>query len=203
MSYCWIIDNGHGQLTQGKESPLLDDGRQLKEYEFNRDIAERLFKYLDLWGGIEYVDLVPDVAKVGNILQARVQRAIEAESSLPKIYVSIHSNAAPSGPSGWCEPSIHGVETWHYYGSNKGAAIASIFQNNLIKATGWKDRGLKSRMEKQFYVLRNTPFPAILTENGFYNNKKQCVDLLSDEVRERIAFAHFKSIVQIETIAAV
>mgnify|MGYP000817767973 FL=1 len=34
-----LIDNGHGRATAGKRSPVWPDGKQLFEYEFNRDIA--------------------------------------------------------------------------------------------------------------------------------------------------------------------
>ena len=37
-----LIDNGHGVDTKGKRSPVWPDGRQLFEWEFNRDIAKRV-----------------------------------------------------------------------------------------------------------------------------------------------------------------
>ena len=37
-----LIDNGHGRATAGKRSPVWPDGKQLFEYEFNRDIARRV-----------------------------------------------------------------------------------------------------------------------------------------------------------------
>ena len=40
--------------------------------------------------------------------------------------------------------------------------------------------------------------PSILTENGFYNNKKQALDLMKDEVRQLIADAHVEAIMEIE-----
>ena len=37
-----ILDNGHGQETPGKRSPVWSDGKQLFEWEFNRDIVRRI-----------------------------------------------------------------------------------------------------------------------------------------------------------------
>ena len=37
-----LLDNGHGQETPGKRSPVWADGSQLFEYEFNRDIVRRI-----------------------------------------------------------------------------------------------------------------------------------------------------------------
>ena len=34
-----ILDPGHGFNTEGKRSPVWEDGTQLFEWEFNRDIA--------------------------------------------------------------------------------------------------------------------------------------------------------------------
>ena len=42
---------------------------------------------------------------------------------------------------------------------------------------------------KQFYVLRNTNMPAVLTENGFYTNKEECALLMKSEIRQKIADA--------------
>ncbi|MEC8307021.1 MAG: hypothetical protein VXZ72_04150, partial [Chlamydiota bacterium] len=56
--YLWLLDNGHGETTPGKRSPIFDDGRQLFEYEFNRAVVARIKKRLDVLG-VAYVDLVP------------------------------------------------------------------------------------------------------------------------------------------------
>ena len=44
--YLWLLDNGHGETTPGKRSPIFDDGRQLFEYEFNRAVVARMKKRL-------------------------------------------------------------------------------------------------------------------------------------------------------------
>ena len=45
-----LIDNGHGRATAGKRSPVWPDGKQLFEYEFNRDIARRMHEALTARG---------------------------------------------------------------------------------------------------------------------------------------------------------
>lgn len=78
--------------------------------------------------------------------------------------------------------------------------LAKIFQKHLLKGLGWKNRGVRSKKEKQFYVLRNTNMPAILTENGFYTNKEECKKMLSEEYIKKIAYAHFLAIKETEEI---
>ncbi len=198
--YLWCLDNGHGKLTSGKRSPVFSlngEDVQFFEYEFNRDIVKRITEVLDE-KGVKYFITVPEI-NVDNFLKERVDRANEKASELPKIFVSIHSNAAPTAPGrDWAPDSVRGIETWYYHNSNRGRKIASVFHQHLIDNTGWKNRHLKSRPEKQFYVLRKTKMPAILTENGFYNNKEEVKLLMTDKIRQSIADAHIAAILEIE-----
>jgi len=147
--YMWCIDNGHGALTAGKRSPVLPDGRQLFEYEFNRDISARIFAELDRIG-VAYFNVLPE------------------------------------------------VETWYYHGSTQGRNMAAVFQRHLIERTGMVNRHLRSKVTGQFFVLRATRMPAILTENGFYNNRFDLELMLTDEFRQTIADAHVAAILEIE-----
>lgn len=196
--YLWCLDNGHGKLTKGKRSPIFDDGEtRLFEYEFNRDIVRRIVGKLDEIG-VKYFVTVPEI-DVDNFLEERVARANAKRSILPKIFVSVHSNAAPArSANSWASASIRGIETWHFHGSKKGQKIAGVFQKHLLAQTGWKNRHLKSRPSNQFFVLRKTRMPAILTENGFYNNETQAKDLMKDSVRQKIADAHIAAILELE-----
>ena len=48
--------------------------------------------------------------------------------------------------------------------------------------------------ESQFYILKNTLCPAVLTENFFMDTKKDCDFLLSENGRELIADMHVEAI---------
>lgn len=197
--FLWCLDNGHGKLTAGKRSPIFDDGTtQFFEYEFNRDVVLKIIAQLEK-KGIQYFDVVPDVDERDNFLEGRVARANAKKSDIPKIFVSVHSNAAPAPSSkDWGPDSVSGIETWFFHGSKRGQKVASIFQRHLLEKTGWKNRHIKSRPDSQFYVLRKTSMTAVLTENGFYNNKAQALELMKNEVRQAIADAHVAAIVEIE-----
>ncbi len=192
--YVWCLDNGHGKFTAGKRSPKMSNGKRLLEYEFNRDIVARIIPQLEA-KGIHFYNVVPEV-EVDNFLAGRVLRANNLAVDRKKIFVSIHSNAGPAPAGEWT--TVNGIETWFFHGSRTGKKIAAIFQKHLIEQTNWKNRGIKSRPTSQFYVLRETGMPAILTENGFFNNKEQVYELMKDEVRQRIADAHVAAILEIE-----
>lgn len=196
QKYFWCLDNGHGRKQPGKRSPILPDGRQFLEWFWNREIVAMIAQEL-LSLGIDFY-IVVEEADVGAFLEERVERANTIKSDKPKIFLSVHSNAAPAASGKWCLPSISGIETWFYHNNKKGKEVASVFQNELVTATGWKNRFIKSRPNNQFRVLRETKMTAILTENGFYNNLEQCKELLKEETKRKIARAHVEAIKKIE-----
>jgi len=132
---------------------------------------------------------IPDPEGVGNDLEFR-KGYVRAISDLFEdvVLVSIHGNAGPGIGFG----DFTGIETFY---NKLGIAHASIFQAEIVKATGLRSRGTKDGMK--FHLLRNANVPAILTENGFYNGHDFDLMLTSD-YRHSIAKAHFDAIMKIE-----
>lgn len=185
-----LLDNGHGENTKGKRSPkgMLSDDVALFEYEFNRDIVCRLIPMLDN-SGIENINLVPEKTDIS--LRERCVRANTIAKRAKCFLVSVHANAG--GGSGW--------EVFTSVGETESDNIASIFVRHAQKM--FPD--FKMRLdhsdgdgdkESQFYILRNTICPAILTENFFMDSEKDLAFIMSDEGRERIALMHYKSIME-------
>ena len=202
QKYFPIIDNGHGKLTKGKRSHILSDGRQLLEWEFNLDVVVRLTDILHD-EGIHYglSNLHPELKD--NWLEGRTNKAnelvnIAKAAGVKPYFISIHANAGPVNRGGWT--SANGIETWHYKGSETGKHLAEVFQRHLVNETGLRDRGLKFTDDKRkaFYVLKKTSCPAILTENGFFNNRTEVEKLLNPDFVQDVAQAHFCAIMEIE-----
>lgn len=189
--FLWCLDNGHGKLTAGKRSPKLKDDTRFFEYQFNRIIVKGIIKELKKHG-VKYYNVVPEVS-VDNFLKGRVLRANNVPSSIPKIFLSIHANA---GPGTWT--TAKGLETWYFHSSRTGRKLAAVFQQQLVNELGWTNRGIKSKTTQQFYVLRRTNMPAVLTENGFYNNRKEVYSLLDKEIQKKIIKAHVDAILFFE-----
>lgn len=196
--YMWCLDNGHARNTAGKRSvPFELNGVSVQffEYEFNRDIVERIMSALTE-KGVQFFNVVPELVEDVK-LSERVRRANRLESGLPKLYVSVHANAGPTPPGkNW--GSANGIETWFYQTSRTGKKVANVFQKYIVDATGWRNRGLKSTELRTLYVLKHTSMPAVLTENGFFNNLTEVKKLMDDEVRQAIADAHVSAILHIE-----
>jgi len=185
-----ILDAGHGIETKGKRSPIWADGTQLMEYEFNRNIVKRIAAMMDDID-LPYMILVTDEHDVS--LRERCARANEIWKTTNKnaYLISIHANAG--GGTGWeCFTSI---------GQTKSDAIAHVFCKEAKKAfVGKRMRFDYSDgdfdKESQFYILRNTHCPAILTENFFMDTEADCRYIMSEEGRATIAKMHLEAIVQ-------
>jgi len=143
-------------------------------------------------GAIDIVDSLEDIS-----LRKRVIRANEIHKEKKNcIYVSVHANAFGNGRA---FNSAKGVCTFHHYMSSNGEKLAKSLQKHLSDLTPFRDRGVCSNDRwANFYVLRKTHMPAVLSENGFMTNFDDASALMSPAVREQIAWAHFSMIQEIE-----
>ena len=182
-----MLDNGHGYDTPGKRSPKWKDGTQLYEYEFNRDIVRRI-QILLKSEGIRCVVITPEENDVP--LSVRVKRANEYyRNNKDSFLVSVHANAGGGT----------GFEVWTSVGHTKSDDIASCFWNAM--KTEFPDKKMRMDMtdgdvdkESNFYILKNTKCPAVLTENFFMDNEQDCKLIMSNDGRMRIAKAHVEAI---------
>ena len=191
--YIWLLDNGHGDKTPGKRSPLWPDGKQLFEYEFNRSIVNGLILKLKE-AGIDYRNIVPEMNDIS--LPNRVSRAnkIHAENGKRGRYVSIHANAGGGT----------GFEIFTSKGQTASDPMATVFIEEYAKvlpelklrantSDGDKDK------EENFYVIKHTNCPAILVECAFMDTRVPDCDLLmSADGRSRMIKALFNAIVRLE-----
>lgn len=182
-----VLDPGHGVETPGKRSPVWEDGSQLLEHEFNFDIANRV---RDEIRDVAFVTMTreteDDVA-----LSKRVSIANSYISSFDRVlYLSIHANAG--GGSGW--------EVFTSKGEDDSDTYATIFYEEMLKEfpdVKYRTDKVDGDVDKesQFYVLRNTKMPSVLTENFFMDKlDPDCKILMSEEGREKIAQAHIEAI---------
>lgn len=190
MSKVIILDNGHGKETAGKRSPIWGDGSQLFEWEFNRDIVRRIAAKLDDLA-IGYEILTPETNDVSLTERCRRANEIYRNYNEKAFLVSVHANAG--GGTGW--------EVYTSPGETKADAIATVFAEEAQRVfvpDGWRMRfdyadGDPDK-EAEFYILKHTSCPAILTENFFMDTEKDCRFIMSEDGRERIANMHVAAI---------
>lgn len=186
MTKIILFDNGHGRETPGKRSPRWADGRQLFEWEFNRDLVRRIVLKC-CHAGIRAVILVPESNDVP--LSERCKRANDwyDRNGGDCVLLSIHANAGGGT----------GFEIFTSPGQTKADPIATKLIEQLQRdfpelkmrkdmADGDPDK------EAAFYILKHTKAPALLAENLFMDNRDDCRLLLDEDFRDRLAESYVK-----------
>ncbi len=188
------MDNGHGENTPGKRSP---DGK-FREYLYSREVAQEAQREL-VKMGIECELLVREFLDVP--LSERVRRVNEYCKKYGAKNValfSIHVNAAGDG-SRWMNGT--GIEVYTSNGKTRSDELAQMF----IESAKNNHNGMKIRTdysdgdadkEAQFDMLAKTKCAAILTENGFMDNKADVAYLLSPEGKRAVVMSHVEAVVK-------
>lgn len=200
-----LIDNGHGSNTNGKISPILDFDipnqfvykNRFREALYNRVIAKELVSKL-MKDGYDARLLVPEDIDVS--LSERVRRIntiCNREGASNVILISIHSNAAGNGTS-WMTGK--GWEAYTTRGKTKSDKLAEFLYKRAEKnfgdrkiRTDWSD-GDRDK-EADFYIIKKSKCPAVLTENFFYDNKDDLKFLTSKEGIDAVVKTHYEGII--------
>lgn len=199
--FTWILDPGHGGMlngvyqTKGKRSPVWSDGSQYFEGVGNREIARKVANELDKLD-LDYIFTVEPQDPTDITLTARTNFV----NKLPykkKVLISIHSN-------GFSKESAHGWEIYTSKGETTSDKFASMFAAQFLlkfpEMTFRKDtRDGDVDKEANFYIIKNTTCPAVLLENFFHTNEKECKEILmSEEGQNKIVDAIVQGIIYIE-----
>ena len=189
-----LIDNGHGHDTPGKRSP---DGK-FREYAYNREIAKRIVADL-IDRGYDAELIVPEDNDIS--LEERVRRVNKiclASDPSCVILVSVHVNAAGDG-SKWTNAT-----GWSAY-TCKGQTASDKLAECLYEAAtkNFPDRRIRTDYsdtdpdwEENFYILRHSLCPAVLTENFFMDNKSDLEYLQSRAGKQTVIDTHVEGIIE-------
>lgn len=179
MAYLIALDDGHGMETAGKRTPLISEfGRFVRENEFNRAVVAILDKELQRCG---FKTLLVAPTDKDTPLEVRTTLANNANADA---YVAIHYNAFDGT---FAEPNPEGLSV-HIYPSSSGRALGNAILKYLRQGTPQVIRGIKESPE--FWVLRKTKMVAVLSENGFMDNKKEAMRMLDPAFQKEVAVEH-------------
>ena len=188
-----LIDNGHGIQTKGKRSP---DGKFL-EYAYTREIARQVVTELKN-KGYDAELLVPEDDDIP--LSERVRRTNAHCQALGKsnvILISLHLNAAGDGTkwmnaTGWSCYTCKGQTESDRLADCLYKAAEQILENQVIRTDYARDGD--PDWEENFYILRHTLCPAVLTENFFMDSRSDLKYLQSSAGKLSIVDVHLKGI---------
>lgn len=190
-----ILGTAHQKGIPGKCSP----DKKFYEYQYSRKVCQEVKKQLENKGYKVIIDVSQDDMKMNQ--SAELQYRCMIVNNLHKkykncIYISIHVNAA--GADGkW-----HNATGWSAY-TTTGVTSADKLATCLYDAAKKNLEGKKLRtdysdkdpdMEANFYVLKHTNCPAVLTENFFQDTKSDVEYLTSDLGFHQIVRTHVEGI---------
>lgn len=191
-----ILGTAHLKSTPGKCSP----DKKFYEYKYSREVCQAVKVALEDLGYTVFIDVEDE--DLPNVNQSKeLCLRCKIVNDLQKIYknciyISIHVNAAGNGTK-WMNAT--GWSAYTSVGVTSADRLAECLYNSAKK--NLKGKKLRtdttdkdSDIESNFYVLKNTNCPAVLTENFFQDNKEDVKYLTSDEGFHQIVRLHIEGI---------
>ncbi len=160
-----VIDAGHGNQDPGA---IGVTGK--KEKAFNLAVALKVDQLLKKEPKIDGV-----LTRSNDIFLELKERVKIANDLKADVFISIHANSSGSS-------AATGTET--YYKNDRSKALANVMHKYLVRATGFKDRGVRYG---NFHVIRETNMAAVLLEAGYLSNKQDEAGLFTESLQNRVA----------------
>ena len=164
-----FIDAGHGGTDPGATA------NGLKEKDLTLTIAKETKRILDN----EYKDHQTILSRNKDQALSLEQRVNLANKLKVDYFLSIHINAGGGT----------GFESFIYNGKlmAKTSTLRNITHKEIMKQLKCKDRGMK---KANFFVLKKSSCPAMLTESLFIDNKEDSQKLKDKNYLNKIAKGH-------------
>ena len=131
-------------------------------------------------------DLDSKTLRQKKISDIRNRVKIGNESSAD-IFVSIHLNKIP-------QEQYDGWQTFYKEGSEDGAKLAKVIQNNLNKTIDKENNRVPKTIEN-IYIIKHVEIPTTIVECGFLSNNEEEKKLLNDEYQNKLAWGIFNGII--------
>lgn len=192
-----LLIPGHGKESVGKMSP---DGN-FREWQFARHVVAGIMSKLEGNPNFKCWNLVPEDDDI--TLANRVKRTNEKCSKLGVkncILLEVHVNASGNGVQ-WMK--ANGWQCHTTRGETKSDFLAECLYDGaeqILKPKGIKIRTDNSDgdrdIENDFYVIKHSNCPAVLTENLFMDNLNNYEFLISEHGLNDIINVHIEGIKQ-------
>lgn len=211
-----ILGTAHSANIAGKHSPDY----QFREYDYSRKVANAVKKGLEAKGVSVIID-IPD-AHISSNQSVELKKRVNIVNNICAkygagncAYVSIHVNAAGAdgkwhNAGGWCIFTTKGQNN-----SDKLATcIHEVAQEELKDYSKYVELGKKEGdyskaqkgvradysdgdpdLEANFYVIRHTACPSVLSESMFQDTKADVEWLLSEQGFNTIVDIHVRGII--------
>ena len=184
-----IIDAGHGMPDGGTVG-----ASGVIEQEINLKIAKKVEEILKGKGYITVMTRSGEdsIAKddAMSIREMKVQDMKKRKELIKKsnadIFISIHMNSYP-------DPKVSGLRVFYSAKHSKIKGLAEDIQKRISEVTGSKTYAVKTA-DRDLFLMKDPPIPAILVECGFLSNPAEEQKLADEEYQIKIAWAIADSI---------
>lgn len=165
---------GHKQKAPGACNKTHD----ICEYQFNEQLA------VDIYDKLKNEHPEIEVQIIKRITYKRLPADVNRYA--PDFCISLHCNAFNG--------KANGTEVLYYHTSTDGKRLAEILQDELMKALGFKNRGILPRgtEDRGGYLLRYTDMPTVISEPFFIDNDNAYKMVL--EKYDQLVAAHVNAI---------
>ncbi len=178
-----VIDPGHG----GSDSGAIGS-TGVMEKEVTLSVSKKIRELLERSGArVRMTRLTDvDVYAPNDTAKEELQARCDVVNQLPgaEAFVSVHCNS-------FSNPAAHGMETYYYAPSAGGRRLAARLNEELARAGGLYNRGVK---QAEFYVLKHNRVPASLIEIGFISNEREEAMLRDESYQWKIAGAAVRAL---------
>lgn len=190
-----ILGTAHLKSTPGKCSP----DKKFYEYKYSREICQAVKAILQDMGYTVFIDIEDDDLKVSQSQELCLRcKTVNDLQKVYKncIYISIHVNAAGNGTkwmnaTGWAAYTSTGITAADKLATCLYNSAKKNLEGKKIR-TDYSDKD--PDIESDFYILKHTNCPAVLTENFFQDNKQDVEYLTSNLGFHQIVRLHVEGI---------
>lgn len=177
-----VIDAGHGGIDGGASGVKTD----MPESEINLAVATKLGEYFENAGiNVVYTRKTPaglyGVLSRGFKNRDLAKRVEITERADADIFISIHMNEYSSRSR--CGAQVFCKE------DENSRTLAKYIQSELDKIDSDNRQG--NVLEGDYYVLNNSPVPAVICECGFLSSPEDEAKLVTDEYQSALAYSIF------------
>ena len=181
-----VLDAGHGGIDGGVTG--IKTG--IKESELNLKVVKKIEKYLVDAGMNVYLTRSTEAGLYGVISSSLKKKDMEKRRDIinsvkPDLVISIHMNK-------YSLSTRRGAQVFYNENNQKSKLLAQCVQEQL---NNMQESVRKySALSGDYYMVKCTDFPSIITECGFLSNPEDEALLISENYQDSIAYTIFKGI---------
>lgn len=173
-----VLSAGHGYNTAGRRTTKGLATPQMREWEMNSRIVEKVMDKLDEYD-VEVLRVDDPTGAKDISLPTRVKNANAFKAD---IYCSFHHNAGINGGSGG------GLTVLTYSNNEKHTNLRNMLYDCLINAGGIKGNRSDPKYAKpSLYELKATNMVSVLVEHGFMDSSVDVPIIVTDAYAEKMA----------------